>query len=173
LARGEPEKAEPQGMQNAGMEMHKAGSRFAIEAKNVGVTGEAEARFRRNHRSAPHAAPPTTATPVASLIAEVWDAAGLYQIGHFPGDRWGEWNGRCRDTIRRFVRGEAGIVGQVADAIAGSANLYQARGGLPTSSINFVTCHDGFTLNDLVSYNGKHNVANGEGNNDGELELWH
>ncbi len=101
------------------------------------------------------------------LIAEAWDAAGLYQIGHFPGDRWGEWNGRYRDTIRRFVRGDAGIVGQVADAIGGSASLYQARGGLPTNSINFVTCHDGFTLNDLVSYNGKHNEANGEGNADG------
>jgi isoamylase len=101
------------------------------------------------------------------LIAEAWDAAGLYQIGHFPGDRWGEWNGRYRDTIRRFVRGDAGIVGDVADAIGGSASLYQARGGVPTNSINFVTCHDGFTLNDLVSYNVKHNEGNGEGNADG------
>ena len=101
------------------------------------------------------------------LIAEAWDAAGLYQIGHFPGDRWAEWNGRYRDTIRRFVRGDAGIVGQVADAIGGSASLYQARGGEPTNTINFVNCHDGFTLNDLVSYNSKHNEANGEGNNDG------
>jgi isoamylase len=104
------------------------------------------------------------------LIAEAWDAAGLYQIGHFPGDRWGEWNGRYRDTIRRFVRGDAGMVGQVADSICGSASLYQARGGEPTNSINFVNCHDGFTLNDLVSYNSKHNEANGEGNNDGVNE---
>jgi glycogen operon protein len=101
------------------------------------------------------------------LIAEAWDAAGLYQIGHFPGDRWGEWNGRYRDAIRRFVKGDPGMVGQVADAIAGSASLYQARGGEPTNSINFVDCHDGFTLNDLVSYNTKHNEGNGEGNNDG------
>jgi glycogen operon protein len=101
------------------------------------------------------------------LIAEAWDAAGLYQIGHFPGDRWGEWNGRYRDTIRRFIKGDGGVVGQVADAIGGSASLYQGRGGKPTNSINFVNCHDGFTLNDLVSYNSKHNEANGEGNNDG------
>jgi isoamylase len=101
------------------------------------------------------------------LIAEAWDAAGLYQIGHFPGDRWGEWNGRFRDTMRRFVKGDGGMIGQVADAIAGSASLYQARGGQPTNSINFITCHDGFTLNDLVSYNCKHNEANGEGNMDG------
>lgn len=101
------------------------------------------------------------------VIAEAWDAAGLYQIGHFPGDRWGEWNGRFRDTMRRFVKGDAGIIGQVADAIAGSASLYEAQGGKPTKSINFINCHDGFTLNDLVSYNSKHNEANGEGNNDG------
>ena len=101
------------------------------------------------------------------LIAEAWDAAGLYQIGHFPGDRWVEWNGRYRDAVRRFVKGDAGVVGLVADAIGGSASLYESRSGAPTSSINFVNCHDGFTLNDLVSYNGKHNEANGEGNNDG------
>lgn len=101
------------------------------------------------------------------LIAEAWDAAGLYQIGHFPGDRWAEWNGRFRDTMRRFVKGDGGIIGQVADAIAGSASLYQARDGRPSNSINFINCHDGFTLNDLVSYNAKHNEANGEGNNDG------
>jgi glycogen operon protein len=101
------------------------------------------------------------------LIAEAWDAAGLYQIGHFPGDRWGEWNGRFRDTVRRFVKGDGGIIGQVADAIGGSASLYEGRGGKPINSINFINCHDGFTLNDLVSYNSKHNEVNGEGNNDG------
>jgi glycogen operon protein len=101
------------------------------------------------------------------LIAEAWDAAGLYQVGHFPGDRWCEWNGKFRDTMRHFVKGDGGIIGQVADAIAGSASLYQARGGKPTKSINFIDCHDGFTLNDLVSYNSKHNEANGEGNRDG------
>ncbi len=101
------------------------------------------------------------------VIAEAWDAAGLYQIGHFPGDRWAEWNGRYRDDIRRFVKGEPGVVGALASRMAGSADLYQQRGQLPVNSINFVTCHDGFTLNDLVSYDKKHNEANGEGSRDG------
>jgi glycogen operon protein len=104
------------------------------------------------------------------LIAEAWDAAGLYQVGHFPGDRWAEWNGRFRDDVRRFVRGEAGVTGAVASRLAGSADIYQARGQSPVNSINFVTVHDGFTLDDLVSYNDKHNEANGEGNRDGITE---
>jgi glycogen operon protein len=103
----------------------------------------------------------------SKVIAEAWDAAGLYQIGHFPGDRWAEWNGRYRDDVRRFVRGDPGMVGAVASRLAGSSDLYQEQGELPVNSINFVTCHDGFTLNDLVSYNDKHNQANGEGNRDG------
>jgi glycogen operon protein len=103
----------------------------------------------------------------AKVIAEAWDAAGLYQIGHFPGDRWAEWNGRYRDDIRRFVKGDPGLVGAVASRLAGSSDIYQERGQLPVNSVNFVTCHDGFTLNDLVSYNDKHNQANGEGNRDG------
>jgi len=98
----------------------------------------------------------------SKLIAEAWDAAGLYQIGHFPGDRWAEWNGRYRDDIRRFVKGEAGVVGAVATRLAGSADLYEDDGELPVNSINFVTCHDGFTLNDVVSYDVKHNENNGE-----------
>jgi len=101
------------------------------------------------------------------LIAEAWDAAGLYQIGHFPGDRWSEWNGRYRDDVRRFVRGDPGLVGAIASRLAGSADIYQERGGSPLNSINFVTCHDGFTLSDLVSFNQKHNEANGENNYDG------
>ena len=101
------------------------------------------------------------------IITEAWDAAGLYQIGYFPGFRWAEWNGRFRDDVRRFVRGDAGVVGAVASRIAGSADIYESSGHLPLSSINFVTCHDGFTLNDLVSYNEKHNWDNGEGNRDG------
>ncbi|ACC72667.1 alpha amylase catalytic region [Paraburkholderia phymatum STM815] len=101
------------------------------------------------------------------LIAEAWDAAGLYHVGAFPGMAWAEWNGRYRDVIRRFVRGDAGIIGEVATCIAGSADLYADDGRLPGSSVNFVTCHDGFTLNDLVSYNGKHNEANGQENRDG------
>ena len=101
------------------------------------------------------------------VIAEAWDAAGLYQIGHFPGDRWSEWNGRFRDDVRRFIKGDPGVIGAVASRLAGSADLYQAQGEAPINSINFVTCHDGFTLNDLVSYNDKHNEANGEFNRDG------
>jgi glycogen operon protein len=101
------------------------------------------------------------------LIAEAWDAAGLYQVGHFPGDRWAEWNGRYRDDVRRFVKSDPGLTGAIASRLAGSADIYQARGQSPENSINFVTVHDGFTLNDLVSYNGKHNEANGEGNRDG------
>ncbi|WP_239649601.1 hypothetical protein [Methylocucumis oryzae] len=87
------------------------------------------------------------------LIAEAWDAAGLYQVGSFPGYRWGEWNGRYRDIIRRFVRGDKGIIREVATRICGSSDLYQSQDRLPISGINFVTCHDGFTLYDLFSYN--------------------
>jgi isoamylase len=101
------------------------------------------------------------------IIAEAWDAGGLYQVGYFPGYRWAEWNGRFRDDMRRFLKGDQGLIGHVASRIAGSADLYQAKGELPINSINFMTAHDGFTLNDLVSYNGKHNEANGEGNRDG------
>jgi glycogen operon protein len=101
------------------------------------------------------------------LIAEAWDAAGLYHVGAFPGMGWAEWNGAYRDVIRRFVRGDAGMIGAVANRIAGSSDLYANDGRRPCNSINFVTCHDGFTLADLVSYNVKHNEANGEDNRDG------
>jgi isoamylase len=104
------------------------------------------------------------------LIAEAWDAAGLYQVGHFPGDRWAEWNGRYRDDVRRFVKGDPGLTGTIASRLGGSADIYQARGQTPENSINFITVHDGFTLNDLVSYHEKHNDANGEGNRDGIKE---
>jgi len=103
----------------------------------------------------------------SKVIAECWDAAGLYEVGYFPGYRWAEWNGRYRDAIRRFVKGDGGIIGEVASRIGGSADIYQASDELPVNSINFVTCHDGFTLNDLVSYNNKHNWENGEDNRDG------
>lgn len=101
------------------------------------------------------------------LIAEAWDAGGLYQVGSFVGDAWKEWNGLFRDDARDFFRGEAGAVGRLADRMLGSHEIYghDLRG--PEQSINFVTCHDGFTLNDLVSYNEKHNEANGEENRDG------
>jgi len=102
-----------------------------------------------------------------AIIAEAWDASGLYQVGDFPGFRWAEWNGRYRDVIRRFVRGDRGLIGEVASRVSGSSDLYEWEGRVPSSSINFVACHDGFTLCDLVSYNGKHNEANGEGNRDG------
>ncbi len=101
------------------------------------------------------------------LIAEAWDAGGLYQVGDFPGFRWAEWNGRYRDVIRKFVRGDRGLIGEVATRLAGSSDLYESEGRLPINSVNFVTCHDGFTLGDLVSYNAKHNEANGENNRDG------
>ena len=104
----------------------------------------------------------------SAIIAEAWDAAGLYQVGDFPGFRWAEWNGRYRDVIRRFVRGDRGLIGEVASRVSGSSDLYEWEGRLPGNSINFVTCHDGFTLYDLVSYNGKHNEANGEDNRDGD-----
>jgi isoamylase len=101
------------------------------------------------------------------LIAEAWDAAGLYQVGSFIGDRWQEWNGRFRDDVRRFLKGDNGSVPGVATRILGSPDLYGHEEREAEQSINFVTCHDGFTLNDLVSYNHKHNEANGENNGDG------
>jgi len=100
------------------------------------------------------------------LIAEAWDAGGLYQVGSFPAyGRWAEWNGKYRDTVRRFLKGDPGEAGAMSQAVQGSPSLYQGRG--PTASINFFTCHDGFCLADLVSYNDKHNEDNGEGNRDG------
>jgi glycogen operon protein len=101
------------------------------------------------------------------LMAEAWDAAGLYQVGSFVGDAWREWNGRFRDDVRDFFRGEPGSVSRIADRLIGSHKVYGHKEREAEQSVNFVTCHDGFTLNDLVSYNGKHNEANGEGNRDG------
>jgi glycogen operon protein len=101
------------------------------------------------------------------IIAEAWDAAGAYEVGNFSERRWAEWNGRYRDDVRRFWRGDDGMLGLFASRICGSADIYTKSGKGPESSINFVTCHDGFTLNDLVSYRDKHNEANGENNHDG------
>lgn len=102
------------------------------------------------------------------LIAEAWDAGGLYQVGTFPAfGRWAEWNGLYRDSVRRYLKGDAGMVGQIAQRVLGSPDLYRMSGRAPATSVNFITCHDGFTLADLVSYNDKHNEANGEGNRDG------
>lgn len=101
------------------------------------------------------------------LIAEAWDAAGLYQVGSFIGDSWREWNGRFRDDIRSFFRGDDGSVASLADRLLGSPQIYGHKEREAEESVNFVTCHDGFTLNDLVSYSQKHNEANGENNQDG------
>ena len=101
------------------------------------------------------------------LIAEAWDAAGLYQVGSFIGDAWKEWNGRFRDDVRSFLRGDDGSVGKIADRLLGSPEVYGHKQREAEASINFVSCHDGFTLNDLVTYNQKHNEENGEGNRDG------
>ncbi len=103
------------------------------------------------------------------IIAEAWDAAGAYQVGTFPSEYWSEWNGLYRDDMRRFwLGGKPGLLGRMATRLTGSADLYNRNGQSPLKSINFITCHDGFTLTDLVSYNQKHNEANGENNRDGE-----
>jgi glycogen operon protein len=149
--------------------------RFWVEEMHVdGFRFDEGSILARGQDGAPLAYPPVVWNIELSdslmdtkIIAEAWDAAGLYQIGYYPGNRWAEWNGRYRDDVRRFVKGDPGLVGAVAARIAGSADIYQANGHLPINSVNFITCHDGFTLNDLVSYDAKHNEANGEGNNDG------
>ncbi len=130
----------------------------------------------RDQNGAPLSNPPllesVAGDPVLAkckLIAEAWDAGGLYQVGSFPDyGRWAEWNGRYRDTVRRFIKGDPGLTGEIAQRRQGSPDLYEDRGA--AASINFVTCHDGFTLHDLVSYNQKHNEANGENSADGTNE---
>ena len=101
------------------------------------------------------------------LIAEPWDPGGLYQVGTFVGDSWNEWNGRFRDDVRAFLKGNSGVAGAMACRLSGSPDVYASEEREAEQSINFVTCHDGFTLNDLVSFNAKHNEANGESNRDG------
>jgi len=101
------------------------------------------------------------------LIAEAWDAAGLYQVGSFVGDSWKEWNGKFRDDVRSFLRGDEATISRLASRLVASPDIYAHKDREPEQSVNFVTCHDGFTLNDLVSYNVKHNEANGQKNKDG------
>jgi glycogen operon protein len=144
-------------------EMHVDGFRFDLAsslARQFAEVDRLSAFFDLVHQD-----------PVVSqvkLIAEPWDIGeGGYQVGNFP-PLWTEWNGKYRDTVRDFWRGEDATIGEFASRITGSADLYQHSGRRPVASINFVTAHDGFTLNDLVSYNEKHNEANGEDNNDGE-----
>ena len=129
----------------------------------------------RNQNGDPMPSPPLLETlafdPIlgkSKLIAEAWDAAGLYQVGSFPSwGRWAEWNGKYRDDLRKFLKGDAGMVGAMAQRMQGSPDLYRWQQREACASINFITCHDGLTLMDLVSYNGKHNEANAENNNDG------
>ncbi|XP_071725447.1 isoamylase 1, chloroplastic isoform X2 [Rutidosis leptorrhynchoides] len=103
------------------------------------------------------------------LIAEAWDCGGLYQVGVFPHwGVWSEWNGKYRDTVRQFIKGTDGFSGAFAECLCGSPNLYQKGGRKPWHSVNFICAHDGFTLADLVTYNEKHNIANGEDNKDGD-----
>jgi len=149
------------------MEMHVDGFRFDLASiLGRGKNGEVLA----NPPLIEHiAADPVLAD--TKVIAEAWDAAGLYQVGSFPAwGRWAEWNGKFRDDLRRFVKGDAGMVSALATRLAGSPDLYRTGGGEPYHSINFVTCHDGFTLGDLVAYDRKHNEMNGDNNLDGSSE---
>lgn len=105
---------------------------------------------------------------MCKIIAEPWDCGGLYLVGSFPNwDRWAEWNGKYRDDVRKFIKGDSGMKGNFATRVAGSADLYKVNNRKPYHSVNFIIAHDGFTLRDLVSYNFKHNDANGEGGSDG------
>jgi glycogen operon protein len=144
-------------------EMHVDGFRFDLASI-----------LTRDSHGYPMAAPPVLwdieSDPVLAnvkLIAEAWDAGGLDQVGNFVGESWKEWNGKYRDDVRAFVRGDPGMVGAVAARLLGSPDLYGHQGREPEQSVNFVTCHDGFTLNDLVSFDRKHNEPNGEENRDG------
>jgi glycogen operon protein len=144
-------------------EMHVDGFRFDLASI-----------LSRDEQGRPLASPPILwdieSDPVlanSKLIAEAWDAAGLYQVGSFVGDSWKEWNGRFRDDVRAFVKGDNGMAQSLAYRLTGSPDVYQHEEREPEQSVNFVTCHDGFTLNDLVSYNSKHNEANHEANRDG------
>jgi len=143
--------------------MHVDGFRFDLASS-----------LSRNEHGRPVERPPVLmdieADPVLAgtkIIAEAWDAAGLYQVGNFAGDRWAVWNGKFRDHVRKFVKSDSGMVGPLADCLTGSPDLFRQPGRDPSRSINFITAHDGFTLSDLVSYDNKHNLANGENNADG------
>ena len=144
-------------------EMHVDGFRFDLAAV-----------LSRDEAGQPMVDPPALwdieTDPVLAgtkLIAEAWDAGGLYQVGSFVGERWVEWNGRFRDDVRSFVKGDRDTVPAIMQRFLGSPDIYGHKRREPQASVNFVTCHDGFTLNDLVSYDAKHNEANGEGNRDG------
>ncbi len=144
-------------------EMHVDGFRFDLASA-----------LSRDETGLPMTSPPILldiesdpALAHVKLIAEAWDAAGLYEVGSFAGDSWKEWNGCFRDDVRAFLKGDDATVRALASRLTGSPDVYARNEREPEQSINFVTCHDGFTLNDLVSYNVKHNEANGEDNRDG------
>ncbi len=147
-------------------EMHVDGFRFDLASI-----------LSRDEQGRPMATPPLLwdieSDPVfanVKLIAEAWDAAGLYQVGSFVGDSWKEWNGRFRDDVRSFLKGDSGTVRSLAYRLTGSPDVFGNEEREAEQSINFVACHDGFTLNDLVSYNTKHNEANGHDNTDGSSD---
>jgi glycogen operon protein len=149
-------------------EMHVDGFRFDLASI-----------LSRDERGRPLANPPILwdieSDPILAgtkLVAEAWDAGGLYQVGSFVGDAWREWNGKFRDDVRRFFRGDGGMVSALATRLLASPDIYSHKQREPEQSVNFITCHDGFTLNDLVSFNEKHNEANGEQNRDGANDNW-
>src|SRR5438093_703390 len=144
-------------------EMHVDGFRFDLAA----ILGRDESGEVMPHPPVLWDIESDPALAGTKLIAEAWDATGLYEVGSFIGDSWKEWNGRFRDDVRSFFRGEEGSVGRFADRLLGSPAIYGHKEREVEQSINYVTCHDGFTLNDLVSYDQKHNEANGEHNRDG------
>lgn len=150
-------------------EMHVDGFRFDLAsalARELFDVNQLSAFFNTIYQD------PTLAE--VKLIAEPWDVGmGGYQVGHFP-INWTEWNGRYRDSVRKFWRGDMGMHSEIATRLSGSADLYEHSGRKPSASINFVTAHDGFTLHDLVSYNRKHNEKNGQNNEDGanDNESW-
>jgi len=151
------------------------GLRYWVEVMHVdGFRFDLASILARDESGQPMPNPPVLwdieSDPVlagSKLFAEAWDAAGLYQVGSFVGDSWKEWNGRFRDDVRDFFRAARGSVRRFADRLVGSPELYGHKQREPEQSVNFVTCHDGFTLNDLVSYEHKHNEANGQHNRDG------
>jgi isoamylase len=149
--------------------------RFWVEAMHVdGFRFDLASVLSRDESGTPLMNPPIiwdiSTDPVLAgtkLIAEAWDAGGLYQVGTFTGDFWKEWNGKFRDDIRSFLKGDQGVIRKIACRLLGSSDIFGQITPMTDPSINFITCHDGFTLNDLVSYNQKHNEANGESNRDG------
>jgi glycogen operon protein len=154
--------------------------RYWVQVMHVdGFRFDLASVLARDEHGRPLANPPILwdieADPVLAgtkIIAEAWDAAGLYQVGNFIGHRWAEWNSHFRDDVRRFLKGDAGLARALAERLIGSPDLYPQPDREPNRSINFITCHDGFTLNDWVSYNDKHNEANGESNRDGNPLNW-